>query len=466
VVNELIMQVVAASQNFRFLAEQSLWLAFDGATAELNVYKDPDGAISKVRKFSEHVAKELLASIGIRQDRPNFSGMIQDLARRGILPPDIRQLFDTVRSDGNASTHTHVGDSRKALELVTICFKLAVWWYERKTGTTVGHSFVPPPPEQAASLRDLLDKVDSRMAELESVFDAAVRLPQPRIRIGPATLDDEEWRGGLAVACGSVTYLIHDPVETARAVDRSWTIMRAQGHSMDARAENVWLCCLRIHSPSAEAERLAEGTAMQASLLASPHRHRALPQLACPHQNDGVHILATSMPGVTWSEKFSYGHPDPLVMQLALDVLAEVAGALSHLHRRGQAHRALDGESVLVVRGRRGALRDLGLAWWPKLPGEESPYVAPEQRSLARGRPGPPTDVFQLASLLQHTCTGFKPGAGAPIPLRSYLPAFPEPLDRLLGHALDPEPTQRPDMAALAAALRSGRMWLAAEASS
>jgi serine/threonine protein kinase len=152
---------------------------------------------------------------------------------------------------------------------------------------------------------------------------------------------------------------------------------------------------------------------------------------------------------------------DALVVPIALDAIAALADTLTALHRGGQAHRGLSGDSVLVTtKGRRGALRDLGSAWWPRRPGEGGRYRAPEQQAIAAGRPGPHTDLFQLSALLQHTCTGFQPAAGRPIPLRTFVPAVPDELDTLLAAALDPDPARRPNAGAFAAGLRQARQHL------
>jgi len=213
---------------------------------------------------------------------------------------------------------------------------------------------------------------------------------------------------------------------------------------------------------------MADGLNAHASFLKGRHPRSGLPELISKHHDGRLHVLVTSRSAdSSWCEVFGDGQQplDPLVVPLALDVLAAVGDALGELHQRRQAHRALDGMSVLITAGGRcGALRDVGLAWWPRLPGQGGCYRAPEEQSISRVRPGPATDVFQLAALLQHTCTGFQPAAGRPIPLRTFLPAFPERLDTLLAQALDPDVSGRPDMRTLTAGLRRGRRQLFTEA--
>jgi serine/threonine protein kinase len=212
--------------------------------------------------------------------------------------------------------------------------------------------------------------------------------------------------------------------------------------------------------PPGHADRLVKGLAAQAEFLT----HRAGPATwaAGPHRDGPLHILVIPRPpGPSWTELFGAGDRplDQYAVPLAIDTLVGVAGELIRLHRQRQAHRALDGDVILVPgKGRRATLRDPGRAWWPGLPGEgDVRYPAPEQRALAAGRPGPATDVYQLAALFQHTCAGHPPTTGTAIRLRVFLPGLPDLIDDLLRRAFDPDPGNRPSMAELAAGFRQAR---------
>jgi hypothetical protein len=261
---------------------------------------------------------------------------------------------------------------------------------------------------------------------------------------------------------------VHDPVETTSAADRSWVMMQAHALELDSRARRVWIRGLLTESQSRAGSQMAEGLDAQASYLKDRRGRKAFPELISRHRDRYLQIVVVGDSATSsWSAWSGNGQSplDPLIVPLALDALAGIADALVELHRSGHAHRILDGESIRVAAaGRRGVLRDVGLAWWPRLPGEGGQYSAPEQGSMSRGWPGPATDVFQLAALLQHSCSGFQPTAGHAIPLKTILPAFPEQLDKLLAEALDPDPGCRPSMTAFAAGLRQGRRNYSAEA--
>ncbi len=466
IMSDPLTQFAAASPNFGFLTGHALALAIDGAQAEVYVYSDPDGALGKLRRFTETMAKLLMPRAGITSDPRNQSERIKRLASAGTIPGHIRQLFDDVRHAGNRAVHQGAYDRAAALTALKGCFDLAMWWYETETGTAAQVTFIQPSPEDPRPLRKLLEDVEARMAAMQAALDPSLDRPQPRIVIGPAVAPDGRWQGGTEVACGSLRFLVHDPVERIPAPDGSWTMMVAVARRLDGDHAAVRLRGLAIAGPGPSADAMAQALGRQAEFAALPRR-KALPGLVCHDDSGEVRVLATTLPaGSTWHEVFGdQSQPlDPLIVPLALGVFADVAESLACLHGTGQAHRELSAESVIVSEaGRRGMVRDLGLAGFPRLPGEGGAYRAPEQLSTARGRPGPATDVFELASLLHHTCAAFPPAAGRAVPLRTVLPAFPEALERVLRAALDADPSRRPAMAQLASAARAGRRQFLAE---
>jgi len=136
--------------------------------------------------------------------------------------------------------------------------------------------------------------------------------------------------------------------------------------------------------------------------------------------------------------------------------LAGLCGTLAWLHDQGAAHRHLTPAGIIVLDDGRLVLRDLGLAARGPEPGEgPADYQAPEQRRQARYRPGPRTDVYQLAALAYHLVAGCPPLARTPLPVRAQAPGVPERAAVALDAALSPEPAERPDISALGGALRA-----------
>jgi hypothetical protein len=442
-----LLEFIADSPNFGYLAPHSWELAGDGASAEAYVHVDPDATLARARRFGETVIDLGLIHFGLSVEgrdgkRMAFAKRIDRLKGSGFLPAHLEPTFALIIQQGNKAAHEYLRDREMAATAVRACFDLGRWWYGLATGQEIDLAYTPPAPR--ANTRELLERVDRQLSRLRAERHA----PDPVVTIGPAAPDPYRWQAGSVVAD---SYVVHDPVARTTADDGSWTLLEADGRSKDVRAQPVRLRAVRTDG-SAAAGRMVQGLDAQAAYL------KARKRLLARRTDGSFHTVVTARPvGSTWRQTFGGGEQplDPFVVPLAVDALAAVADAIADLHRAGAAHRALDGESVLIARaGRRGELRDLGLAWWPPLPGEGGEYRAPEQRAAVLGQAGPATDVYQLAALLRHTCEGVRQ-VGLP------MPGFPAVLERILTRALTADPAQRPDAAAFAAGLRQSRRELA-----
>jgi hypothetical protein len=381
-----LLEFIADSSNFGYLASHSLELAGDGASAEAYVHMDPDATLARARRFGETVIDLGLAHFGLSVSaHMNFAGRINHLALAGHLPADLKSGVTLIRLQGNKAAHDYLRDREMAARVVRVCFDLGRWWHGLATGQEINLTYTPPAPR--ATSRELLERVDRQLSRLRAERDT----PDPVVTIGPAAPDPYRWRAGSIVAD---SYLVHDPVTRITADDGSWTLLEADGRSMDVRAEPVRLRAVHTDGSKA-AGRAVEGLDAQAAYLTTRKR------LLARRTDGSFHTMVAARPaGSTWRQTFGGGEQplDPLVVPLAVDAVAAVADALVDLHHAGVAHRALGSESVLITRGgRRSVLRDLGLAWWPPLRDEGCEYRAPEQRSAVLGRPGPATDVYQLA---------------------------------------------------------------------
>ncbi len=108
----------------------------------------------------------------------------------------------------------------------------------------------------------------------------------------------------------------------------------------------------------------------------------------------------------------------PLDEDLALDVVRQVANALSYLHTRNFVHRDIKPGNLLLSKDGRVVLIDLGFAMSGGADTAESEttagtvhYISPEQ---ARGRDGLDVraDIYSLGATLYHLLTGSLPFAG------------------------------------------------------
>ncbi|MBX3470041.1 MAG: serine/threonine protein kinase, partial [Planctomycetes bacterium] len=112
-----------------------------------------------------------------------------------------------------------------------------------------------------------------------------------------------------------------------------------------------------------------------------------------------------------------------LGLDAALDVIAQVAAALGHLHARGIVHRDVKPENVLVDEAGQARLTDFGLARSLGLRADRltrsgdlvgtPTHMAPEQAMGRLGEVGPWTDVYALGVVLYEVLAGRTPHQGA-----------------------------------------------------
>ena len=196
-------------------------------------------------------------------------------------------------------------------------------------------------------------------------------------------------------------------------------------------------------------------------------------------------IITELVEGETLRQRLEGG---PVPLRDAIDIAAQVAGALSAAHARGIVHRDIKPENIMVRPDGYVKVLDFGLAklMVPEASAEQAEsmlrtepgvvlgtprYMSPEQ---ARGLDTDPrTDVWSLGVVLYEMVTGRAPFIGAtnadliasilttdPMPLDVPMPQAPEGLARITATALRKNPAERfasaVELHAALIALRSG----------
>lgn len=260
------------------------------------------------------------------------------------------------------------------------------------------------------------------------------------------------FRPGARVVVGDRDYLVHDHlvVETCTADGGA----RYRQARVSARGPALgWLRQVDDQDGTGAGSALVTEHALLGEQVVD------LPAVLHFHREDRTTTLVTS-----WPRERS-GRPSDSLHQLLddgpaqdhagrlCDGLAGLCDILGALHDRGLAHRALSPSALLARDDGRLVPLDLGLAAHTARRGEHpGGYQAPEQRK--RGTPGPWTDVHQVGAIAHRILTGRPPSPAAPPPVRAWEPAIPEPLAIAIDAALATDPSRRPDIRSLGAALR------------
>jgi type I restriction enzyme R subunit len=162
--------------------EAELWRL--GALAERYFAEDPNTSLLKLRQLAELLAQSLAARSGL-YGSPEESQyeLIRRLQIEGVLPREIRQVFDQIRVTGNAANHALEGDHAKALATLKLSWQLCLWFHRTfKQADYRSGPFLPPAPprdesadllNELAALRQAVAAHQAKHEQTESALQAA-----------------------------------------------------------------------------------------------------------------------------------------------------------------------------------------------------------------------------------------------------------------------------------------------------
>ena len=189
-----------ASPNFGFLVPYGARLLQAAVAAERYVMADPVTTLMRLRQFGELLAQDVAARTGTFFERGETqTGLLRKLRQRGVLTSEVSELFDGLRSRGNAASHGQVGDRREALHQLQMAHTLAIWFH-RILGNNPRFDAGPflPPPNPADQDQLVQNELQRLRAQLTQVTAAAQSLS--------ATAEEEAALRAEAVRARQVAY--------------------------------------------------------------------------------------------------------------------------------------------------------------------------------------------------------------------------------------------------------------------
>ncbi len=157
--------------NFEFLREHDALYFQLTSTAENAFANDPNTTLIKLRQFGEVLARDLASRFRIPFDeRISQADLLYEINREVRLDPTIRNLFHTLRIEGNKATHAFRTDHQDALKGLQVAHALAVWYHKAcgKEGPRFQAPPFVPPADPSQSLRDLQTQIALLKTELEA----------------------------------------------------------------------------------------------------------------------------------------------------------------------------------------------------------------------------------------------------------------------------------------------------------
>lgn len=174
--------------NFAFLAQdEPLFFQLASAAERLFAF-DPNASLLKLRQLGEAMARAIAVRVGIEFDeRAAQSDLLASISRRLGLDPTVRQLFHTLRIEGNRAAHTFETSHKEAMDGLKVARQLAIW-YHRAFGRA-GRDFKPgrfqPPLDPTARLRELqaeIGRLQSQLSEAQRLHESDRELLELKTR--------------------------------------------------------------------------------------------------------------------------------------------------------------------------------------------------------------------------------------------------------------------------------------------
>ena len=123
----------------------------------------------KLRQLGEALAQDLAARSGIAFDNDTTQAdLLYKLQRELQLDAEIRQLFHTLRIEGNKATHQFHTRHKEAIDGLKVARSLAIWYHQSICGPDAPFKPGPfiPPSDPSAALRLLQTQIEQLKAEL------------------------------------------------------------------------------------------------------------------------------------------------------------------------------------------------------------------------------------------------------------------------------------------------------------
>lgn len=157
--------------NFDFLREHDPIFFQLANSAERIFAGEPNACLIKLRQFGEALAQDLATRAGIEFDATTTQAdLLSRISREIRLDPTIRDLFHTLRIEGNKATHEFRTQHKDAMDGLKIARSLAIW-YHRSFGIK-GSTFKPgpfvTPADLSAPLRELRSQIELLKRQLNN----------------------------------------------------------------------------------------------------------------------------------------------------------------------------------------------------------------------------------------------------------------------------------------------------------
>ncbi|WP_140063877.1 type I restriction-modification system endonuclease, partial [Vibrio parahaemolyticus] len=157
--------------SFSFLAEHDPLFVELASGAERAFSSDPNTTLIKLRQLGEALAQHIAVLISVEfDDKTTQADLLYRLNRELKFEPVVRELFYTLRVEGNKATHKFRTKHREALDGLKVARALAIWFHQsfgkQGSGFKPGPFILPPDP--SSQLRQLQYEIEKLKTDLNN----------------------------------------------------------------------------------------------------------------------------------------------------------------------------------------------------------------------------------------------------------------------------------------------------------
>lgn len=168
--------------NFDFLQEHDPVFFQLASSAEQAFFSDPNTTLIKLRQLGEAMAQNLAARSEIRFDATTSQAdLLGRISREIRLDATVRDLFHTLRIEGNRATHQFTTQHKEAMLGLKLARKLAIWFHQsfgQQGKAFKPGPFVPleDPSRQLKTLQTEIDQLKATLGDANQQIDSSQEL--------------------------------------------------------------------------------------------------------------------------------------------------------------------------------------------------------------------------------------------------------------------------------------------------
>ena len=160
------------TSNFEFLAEHDPLFVELALSAERAFASDPNTTLIKLRQLGEALAQHIAALAGIPFDEQTTqTDLLYKINRELKLEPVVRELFHTLRVEGNKATHQFKTQHKEASSGLIVARKLAIWFHQ--SFGKIGTDFKPGPFIPLVDPSEQLRKLQTEITQIKNELQQA-----------------------------------------------------------------------------------------------------------------------------------------------------------------------------------------------------------------------------------------------------------------------------------------------------